>query len=448
MKQPHSLQLKLITTTLSVLLISALLAGIFAFQRTYEETDDLFDENLENIALAILTTRPSPQSYRTGDSDDGLWVDILDKNHTNFAKLPMGFSTAIIDGERFSVYKLAQNHQTIIVRQRHDSQDELATLAALHSLIPLLIVSGILAIFTPFLMWREFRFVRRATKSVSQRDVHDLSPLPVENFPKEILPFAVAINQLLVKAQEDIDTQKRFIADASHELRSPLTAISLQVQRLQTLTDLDKIKIGLNKLAKSVAQNQDLVEKLLTIARLNGKTGNHKPVKIANILKNSVNLLLPIINEKSLNFEIDIKQENATLLIDETVLLLLIKNIIQNAIIYTPNQGRIAIILSDKKQDLQEFGECVIHYKNNHPSKLFLQIKDSGIGIKKADYYKVFEPFTRLSQNNHSDNSEIKGTGLGLSIVKTVCENSKANLYLNTSLFENHLGGLCVTLAF
>lgn len=254
--KPHSLQIKLIITTLSVLLISAFLAGIFAFQRTYEETDELFDENLENIAVAILTTHPAPQSYHTNDGDDGLWVDIFEDSQHPFAKLPAGFSISTEDGERFSTYKLHKNHQTIVIRQRHDSQDELATLAALHSLIPLLIVSGILVIFMPLLMWREFRFVRRATKSVSQRDVYDLSPLPVENFPKEILPFAVAINHLLGKAQENIDNQKRFIADASHELRSPLTAISLQVQRLQTFNDLDKIKTGLNKLAKSVAQNQ------------------------------------------------------------------------------------------------------------------------------------------------------------------------------------------------
>ena len=196
----------------------------------------------------------------------------------------------------------------------------------MHSLIPLLIVSGVLMLLLPFLVWHSFRSVRHATKAVSQRPQHDLSPLVVDNFPKEILPFSNAINELLIKAQDDINTQKRFIADASHELRSPLTAISLQVQRLQAQNDLDKIQIGLGKLAKSIAQNQELVEKLLTIARLDGKIWANEPTNLADIIKNTINLLLPIINDKGLDIDVNITPYQVN--IDPTALLLLVKNII------------------------------------------------------------------------------------------------------------------------
>ncbi len=79
---------------------------------------------------------------------------------------------------------------------------------------------------------------------------------------------------------------------------------------------------------------------------------------------------------------------------------------------------------------------------------IYLQIKDSGIGVNPNDYAVMFEPFKRLSDDNRSDSSQSKGTGLGLSMVKSICEQGQIDLYLNQSVFDEHKGGLCVTLAF
>lgn len=441
----HSLQRQITFSTLAILLVTAVIASIVAFKNSYDETGELFDEKLKDVAYALLASDPIPHSYQA-DDDNGLWVDVFDSNTHPFAKLPIGFSDTIIDHERFQVYHLLDDGKSIVVRQRTQSQDELATLSAMHSLIPLLAVSGVLMLVLPLLIWHNFRFVRRATKAVSQRQLHDLSPLVVDNFPKEIIPFAQAINSLLAKAQNDINTQKRFIADASHELRSPLTAMSLQVQRLQGQTNPIKITQGLDKLAKSISQNQDLVEKLLTIARLDGKTWANTPTELSHIIKNTINLLLPIISDKEL--EIDVNLQPYQVNIDPTALLLLIKNIIQNAVIYTPIGGKIAINL-DQQNKLQPLGQLVIgHGKTLNHEMLLLQIKDSGVGVATDQYQSMFMPFARLSHDNHSDSSVNKGTGLGLSIVKTVCEQANIDLYLAQSTFADHQGGLCVTLVF
>lgn len=440
----HSLRWRMTGLTLLVLLISAVLAGSVAFVSAYEETGELIDEQLRSVAITLADMN-APIGRYASDDDDGIWVDIV-KDSDELALIPTEFSLLTQDGNEFQAYHLPDDDKHIIVRQRNDSQDELAFLSAMYSLVPLLAVSLVLMMALPLLVWHSFRSVQVATGQLGKRQSHDLSPLAVDNFPKEILPFAHAINALLAKAQSDLDAQKRFIADASHELRSPLTAISLQVQHLQNQTDLTKIQTGLTKLAKNVAQNQDLVEKLLTIARLDSNTWHNQPTDLAQIIKNTLTLLLPIINSKALDIDVHIRPYMVN--IDETALLLLIKNLIQNAVIYTPNQGKLSIHLSDDKHQLQSFGTLLIGQGNHNTKNHYLQIKDSGIGIHQHDYEKVFKAFVRLSHSAHSDSSTHKGTGLGLSMVYSICQKAGIELYFNQSQFKDKVGGLCVTLVF
>lgn len=442
----HSLQWRITSTTLVILFITAMIAVVATFYVSHQETGEVIDNHLRGVAVALADLDARPQSYYPIEDEDGLWIDIFVNDNDPLTALPMGFSTKRIDDENFKIYHLYDRGRHIIVRERTEVQEDLATLSALHSLLPLLVVSGILLFVLPFVIWYSFRSVQKSTKQVLHREKHDLSKLDITNFPKEILPFANAMNGLLDKAQDGIDTQKRFIADASHELRSPLTAMSLQVQRLQGQTNPIKITQGLDKLAKSISQNQDLVEKLLTIARLDGKTWANTPTELSHIIKNTINLLLPIISDKEL--EIDVNLQPYQVNIDPTALLLLIKNIIQNAVIYTPIGGKIGISL-DQQNKLQPLGQLVIgHGKTLNHEMLLLQIKDSGIGVAADQYQSMFMPFAQLSHDNHSDSSANKGTGLGLSIVKTVCEQANIDLYLAQSTFADHQGGLCVTLVF
>lgn len=445
MKKSISLQKRVVTSTLAIVMITAIITGIFVFKNSYEESEDLFDDHLKNVATALLATNPKAQSYQS-DDDDGLWIEIFDGNNHPYAGMEEGLYHTQINGETFQAYHLTQHDKTIVVRQRTETQDELATMAALYSLVPLLVVNGVLLLLLPFILWHSFRFVRQATKELATRKSGDLSALSLDKFPSEILPFAHAINELLAKVGDDISKQKRFIADASHELRSPLTAISLQVQRLKTLEDPDKLRIGLNKLSYAISQNQALVEKLLTLTRLNAKIDTSTPHRLSDKIKETINLLLPIITDKNLTFTTDIDDDDFLVTIDATALLLLIKNLIQNAVLYTPNNEKIHVILTKNKYKLQDFGTKVIGY--GEQNDIFLQIKDSGIGVSPKDYVAMFEPFKRLSQDNRSDSSQSKGTGLGLSMVKNICEQAGIDLYLNQSVFDDKSGGLCVTLVF
>ncbi|WP_201575082.1 HAMP domain-containing sensor histidine kinase [Psychrobacter sp. H8-1] len=175
-------------------------------------------------------------------------------------------------------------------------------------------------------------------------------------------------------------------------------------------------------------------------------------------------------DDKNIELEVDVT-DNKSVYIDETLLLLVIKNIIQNAIVYTPNNTKVTIkqfFLSSNHKLEHDFGTQIVKpYLKNKSSSIMnpvvLQVMDSGIGINPKDYASIFEPFVRLSQadnqmftsKDRSDgaskkNYSIEGTGLGLSIVKTICEQSGIGLYLTEAQCDldntNGHSGLCVTL--
>lgn len=472
-----------------VLLILAILGGSYAFWNSYREVSHFQDDNLKNIARLIadnnITTLDKLQHYQTADNDGGLSIDVLPNavaqntpanpahttiNDQQLQTIPQGLSSQVIAGETWQVYRLDKGDSRILVRQRIDLQDDLAETSAIQSLLPLLLAIVTLGLLLSYIIWQMFRPVEALATTVSTRQDFDLSPLPLAGLPKEILPFVTAINQLLTQVKTNVEQQQRFIADASHELRSPLTAISLQLQRLQRLATEPKLQDGLNKLATRVQRNQDLVEQLLTLARLNAHPEQLESVALSPIIEQTVNLLLPIIDHKAIALRVHIAPpfERMTLHADATALTLLIKNLVQNAVLYTPAQGEVSIVLqaiADCPPKLLAQSHAIVNHTSSDsltdlPTHTpLLQIIDTGIGIDPVQYQQAFEPFVRLTPSNdepnRSDNAEqmvIKGTGLGLAMVKSICEQTGISLFLAPSIHTVYnptpQQGLAVSLIF
>ena len=507
------------------------------------------DDDDGSITVDIINTDTSaPVVYSsthnsTYDSNNGNEGDDDEKEHNeddfdditieDLVTIPIGISTKTIDGKIWRVYRSDNNNDSdnnsdgnsdikndntsdnhvIIVRQRTEFQEDLAKASALQSFLPLIMGMSFLVLLLPFIMWRMMRPVRQLQTEISQRRESDLSPLLVSNLPTELLPLAQSLNRLLALVKVSIERQQRFIADAAHELRSPLTAISLQLQRLQRLSNDTVMTEGLDKLALRLKRNQSLVEQLLTLARAGNinATDNTEPqsVSIKAIVEQVIGLLIPIIDNKNIALTVQLLSDRVStdLLLadsslkgqvnmDETSLLLVVKNLIQNAIVYTPNNGEVAVKLfylpsnpndsNASASDIQSsFGTQVIYSKQSHKrfkplkNKLVLQIMDTGSGIDPKNYASALEPFIRIANTSNkissqtsntldenlenstralrSDNAgqksnDVVGTGLGLSIVKSICEQAGIDMFMSASTLTDSEPddnkGLCVTLVF
>lgn len=535
-KQPFkSMQFQLIFWSVLALLLLAVIAGGYGFWYNYKELNDFQDDSLKSMSALLEQTLDvkaadsdtqlkSNIHFDTDDDDGSITVDVINTtvassitsnsshnndsdsdntdhhNEDNFndirvedlPTIPVGISTKTIDDKVWRVYRNNSADRVIIVRQRTEFQDDLAKSSALQSFLPLIIGMAFLILLLPFIMWCMLKPVRQLQTEISLRRESDLDPLPVSNLPTELLPLAESLNRLLALVKVSIERQQRFIADAAHELRSPLTAISLQLQRLQRLTHDTVMTEGLDKLAIRLTRNQRLVEQLLTLARAGNMVGNtdHKPISVKAIIEQVIGLLIPIVDSKNIDLTVELLTDSSQeeISLDETSLLMLIKNLIQNAIVYTPNNGQVAIQLlrfSATANEVTSHDAALLHSLGTHVigarkaaalphqlvGKLVLQIMDSGAGIHPDDYENVFEPFVRLSQKSktldrllgehaemlRSDNAgrktaEIEGTGLGLSIVKSICEQASIDVFMSTATLtdseqDNHRG-LCITLVF
>lgn len=549
----NSLQFQLIFWSVLSLLSLAIVAGGYGFWYSYNEISDFQDDNLKNTAalleqsldISVLGNRDlsnrnldsdaallgnedrvrSNIHFDTDDDDGAITVDIIiltapldnevqdyqndetdDDEHDYSAPIPMallsdiplGISDQDIDGHSWRTYRndvkiTSLDHDeaiALILRQQTELQDDLAKASALQSFLPLIIGIAFLIILLPFIMWRMMKPVRQLHHEISARNENDLSPLQIDRLPSELLPLAESLNRLLAVVKRSIERQQRFIADAAHELRSPLTAISLQLQRLQRIAGDKAMSEGLDKLAIRLKRNQSLVEQLLTLARAgNIKTAledDDTPTNVTFIVEQVIGLLIPIADHKNVDLTVDL-QHNSNVTIDETSLFMLVKNLIQNAIIYTPANGQVIVKLYHLEPNLDSshksavdtpysFGTHVLHsgtprhLSKASDSRVVLQVIDSGTGIHPHEYKNAFEPFVRLNQLSSSDEQlrddshesrsdsasqsaqTVEGTGLGLSIVKSICEQAGIDVFMDDAtaniLNQNNSRGLCITLIF
>lgn len=271
---------------------------------------------------------------------DGVQVDIfparfgkIDTNfiepmaHPQLINTPIGFSELTLDGEIWKVFRKDTPRRVIFVRQPVEWQKKIALKSAWQSIIPILLTTLMLLALLPWVLKRVLRPIQILARQMAKRHGQDLSliELPTDSqhrsiLPSELMPLVIEINALLQRVDTHIQNQNRFIADAAHELRSPLTAISLQVQQLQKYSQdaamysdparQAKFKQNIHKLAVRVEHNQHLVEQLLTLARMDAQQSQltartNTPTDLIAVLREAIKLLFPIADSKDQTLSID-----------------------------------------------------------------------------------------------------------------------------------------------
>lgn len=399
----RSLQRHLSLMLGGAILISALVAAAASFVLAYDEARELQDDMLRQIA--VLNARGMPGSTPDGGAGD---VPIHDResrflvfrlptsSRPNWLSVDLapGFHTLDGYGEQLRVFvRDAASGTRSVVAQPTDIRDEIAVNSALRTMVPLLLLLPLLAWLILRIVRHEFAPVARLSRNLDEQAANRPGPINDQGIPDEITPFVHAINRLLERVNHLMAQQMRFIADAAHELRSPLTALSVQAQNLQHAQSPEAMHARILPLQAGIERAQRLTDQLLSLARTGmGKT-DEESVDVAAIARELIAEFLPKAEAKRIELELE---EHTRLLLRTSAesLRLILGNALDNAVKYTPAGGSITLRLSADGE------EAVV------------EVVDNGPGIPPDERGRVFDAFYRIP------GSDGTGSGLGLAIAR------------------------------
>ena len=419
----QSLQVRISIALILMFLPLSIIAGAFSYYQTYHEAKELQDDLLRQTAAYI---NPKTTDYTQIGSENHILIQTFGQEDTVPLSNTLGEGFHTIKGgvdddddDEYRAYVRQTPQGKIAVLQETEYRDDLAATAAYQSVLPLLIALPLMILLTVWITYRAMRPVKTLSASLGQRRSDDLSPLDGEGVPSEIQGFVTAINQLLQRTGENIRRQQRFIADAAHELRSPLTALSLQAERLTKLPQSDEAREQTGLILQSIQRNRHLLEQLLTHARAQGSETqrNLTDISLQAQFRRVLQELMPLALNKQQDIGVAVEND-IRIRADDTEIYTLIKTFTDNAIRYTPAGGRIDIGFSET------------------PTTLTIWVEDDGPGIPAAERSRVTDAFYRIL------GTEQQGTGLGLSIADAIAKRYGGKLILADS--RNFAHGLLI----
>ena len=274
----ESIQLRL-SLWLSVAILSvAIAAGGFSFVAAYADANELQDGTLTQVAALVgkqLTYAPPGNGNDELDPELRLIVQSIgDGPGSNPAALALpahlkdGFHTIRLQHLSYRVLvQPVPGGGRIAVSQETTVRNEIARDSALRTVLPLLIMVPILLLIVGYLVSQLFKPVTRLAGEIDARTELELHPIQEAHVPTEIRPFVIAINRLLQRVANSMEVQRRFVADASHELRSPMAALSLQAEMLSNVDMPDEARKRLSRLRQGIDRGRNLLDQLLSLAR-------------------------------------------------------------------------------------------------------------------------------------------------------------------------------------
>jgi two-component system OmpR family sensor kinase/two-component system sensor histidine kinase QseC len=431
----NSIRVRLLVSLMGTLVLAALLLAAVTYRNALAEAEALFDYQLRQMALSLRDQGEIAPDQANALADAGLdfvvqiWtVDgraiYASRPHAALpARAVLGFADVAVQGQTWRTFSVTAGDRVIQVAQPSLIRSRLAAGAALRSVVPLLLMAPLLAAVMWLLVDLALKPLRRVSSEVTARGAEQLGALPVEGLPDEVAPLVKSLNELLQRLAAAFDTQKAFIADAAHELRSPLTALKLQVQMLQRAPAGAARDEALHELAQGVDRAVRLVEQLLTLAR-NEPGARNAPLReidFVDAVRQGLAAVAALAAELGATLELD-APERLAVRGDAAALATLVRNLADNALRYA---GRGAVVRVGVAQDL---------------GRTVLTVDDNGPGVPAAERERMFDRFWR----RETTAAATTGTGLGLAIVKSVADRHGATV----RVADSPLGGLRVELLF
>ncbi len=326
-------------------------------------------------------------------------------------KSPVGFSDQTLDGKDWRIYSMTDSNLKIkiIVGENYVTRTQLADDIARNNAYILLITYPIFGLLVWLIVTIALRSVTRVTGEISNRASTFLAPVNMRHIPVEIEPLVSELNKLFIRLKLAFERNKRFAADAAHELRTPLAALKTQSQvAMKTENPTDRAQ-ALEKVIISVDRCTHVVSQLLTLSRLGEEKGltDVKEVDLHKLATEIIAYLVPSALDKNIEIELTSQEDQELIHGNEAALGILIRNIVDNAIRYTPENGLVKIDIL------------------NTQHHLIFRVTDSGPGVPPELRERVFERFFRIPGTTAS------GSGLGLAIVVQIADLHQAKIALN-----------------
>jgi len=429
----RSIRSILLVTLLGSITLGLMLSAAVIYRSARSEIDELFDYQLRQLALSMRDQAFGvvvPPERRQEDFDyviqvwnqDGVQMYYSHPHRVLPGLAGGGFATLDTPEGAWRVFGLRWNHEIIQVAQPMRVRNTMALNAVSHVLSPLLLSLPVLSLLIWVLVTRGLAPLRRLASEVATRTPDSLSALPLDRAPEEVRPLVYSLNDLLARLDAALVARKAFIADAAHELRTPIAALQLQAQLVERAANEVERATALADLQAGIRRAGYGVQQLLTLARQEPGLA-HRPwtiVPLADLARQVITEQLALTQAKALDLGLADADEAVCVQGNTDALRVLLANLTGNAVRYTPNGGRVDIAV----------------YREN--GLAVLEVCDSGPGIPEADRERVFDRFYRGS------NTSEPGTGLGLAIVKAIAEQHGAVIRLGRAT----IGGLRVRVEF
>jgi two-component system OmpR family sensor kinase len=415
----RSIRRELLAGLLASVLVAATIAAAAVYHRAQGEAGDLLDYQLRQMALSL-----RDQTFRGGlagqdyGSDFDFAIDIRgdDGSRVHYSRsrveLPQtryrGYSNVDTGAGTWRMYTLQQPGFTVRVAQPMSLRDRLAVNAALRTMTPFLLLVPLLAILVWFAVTRGLKPLDSVAAAVKARSASAMTPLDEERVPSEIKPVVSSLNDLLARLTRSLEVQRAFVADAAHALRTPLTALQLQIQLAERASDAQEREAAFATLKEGVTRASHMVEQLLTLARSEPQATDRPQVDVdlGALTREVVASYTQLADAKKIDLGVTGNEMSAVVRGDHEALRTLLANLVDNAVRYTPAGGRVDVAVVKS-------GEGAA-----------IEVTDTGPGIPLADRERVFDRFYRVPSN------DVPGSGLGLAIVRSIAERHRMTVTL------------------
>jgi two-component system OmpR family sensor kinase len=432
----HSLRGRLLWYLLAAITIAAVAQASIAYRTALADADQIFDYHMQQMALSLRSRVPMANSEEPANVDtplsgndemvvqvwspDGVQVFRSDSHARLPQRAVLGFSNVRANGTTYRIFSIQTNNQTVQVAQDLAVRKSMASNLALRTLGPIAVMMPILMLVVWWVVSGSLDPVARVRKQLASRQADDLSPVSDAGLPDEVRPLVQELNLLFGRVRTAFATQQTFVADAAHELRTPLAALKLQVQSLERADCLDARRLAVSRVNAGIERATRLVEQLLVLARQEANAAPHQPVVLADLARRAVADLIGVAQARQIDLGLQ-RADAGEVQGQPDALMILLRNLVDNAIKYTPSGGTVDVsVVAEQKA-------------------LTVTVEDSGPGIPLAERERVFDRFYRVP------GSDAAGSGLGLAIIKAIAERHGATLALGES---PRLGGLAASVRF